>query len=57
LKKPCVRSVKLLSHLENILPRRDWELHREAITRMVAEVYDYGFEAAEVTIEPTEAKL
>ena len=38
---------KLLSHLENILPRNDWDQQREAITRMVAEVYDQGFNWAE----------
>lgn len=30
---------KLLTHLENILPRRDWEMHQAAIMKMVAEVF------------------
>lgn len=37
---------KLLAHLENILPRHDWELHRDAITkimdRLAAEHYMEG---------------
>ena len=52
---------KLLAHLENILPRRDWELHREAITKLVADVYEDGrhdlsFGELLTTSEPTEAK-
>lgn len=42
---------KLLAHLENILPRRDWEQQREAITRMVADVHDDGFNAAATGLE------
>lgn len=52
---------KLLSNLANILPRRDWELHLEAITKMVEAVYEDGrhdlsFGDVLTTNEPTEAK-
>lgn len=47
---------KLLSHLQNILPRRDWEQQRDAITRIVEDVYDQGFRwAEEIHAEKNEA--
>lgn len=47
---------KLLRHLQNILPSRDWEQQREAITKMVEAVYDQGFKwAEEIHAEQAEA--
>lgn len=47
---------KLLSHLQNILPRRDWELQRDAIKEMVAGIWAEGFQDAKTMTKPTEAK-
>lgn len=57
-----IPSEKLLAHLENILPRRDWEQQRSSITKMVKAVYEDGWhdglwsEQQHKENKPTDAK-